>query len=63
MKYLIDKGVEASRLEPVGYGETRPTVPNTTKANKEKNRRVEFAIVEVDGKPVEKTIEVKTPAP
>jgi outer membrane protein OmpA-like peptidoglycan-associated protein len=63
MKYLIDKGVEASRLEPVGYGETRPTVPNTTKANKEKNRRVEFAIVEVDGKPVEKTTEVKTPAP
>jgi len=63
MKYLVDKGVEASRLEPVGYGETRPTVPNTSKANKEKNRRVEFSIVEVEGKPVDNMTEVKTPAP
>lgn len=64
MKYLfVDKGVEASRLEPVGYGETRPTVPNSSKVNKEKNRRVEFSIVEVDGKPVDNMTEVKNPAP
>jgi outer membrane protein OmpA-like peptidoglycan-associated protein len=63
MKYLVDKGVEASRLEPVGYGATRPTVPNTNKVNKEKNRRVEFSIVEVDGKAVENVTEVKSPAP
>jgi outer membrane protein OmpA-like peptidoglycan-associated protein len=62
MNYLVGKGIAKERLLPVGYGETKPTVPNTSKADKEKNRRVEFAIVEVEGKSVEATIstEVKT---
>jgi outer membrane protein OmpA-like peptidoglycan-associated protein len=46
LQYLVDKGVEAERLAPKGYGETKPIAPNTTKANKEKNRRVEFIIAE-----------------
>ncbi len=44
MKYLVNKGVPASRMHSDGFGDTRPVVPNTTKANKAKNRRVEFEI-------------------
>jgi outer membrane protein OmpA-like peptidoglycan-associated protein len=48
-RYLVDKGVAAGRLEAVGYGETRPVKPNTSKTNKEANRRVEFVIAAIDG--------------
>jgi outer membrane protein OmpA-like peptidoglycan-associated protein len=40
--YLIARGVDPARLEWVGYGETKPLVPNTSKAQKGVNRRVEF---------------------
>jgi uncharacterized repeat protein (TIGR01451 family) len=53
LQYLTDKGVDKARLDPKGFGETKPVAPNDSKANKEMNRRVEFAIVEIDGKPVE----------
>ncbi len=61
MAYLEKAGVDAKRMEPVGYGESKPKVPNTSKANKEKNRRVEFSIVEIDGKSTESSTEVKSP--
>jgi outer membrane protein OmpA-like peptidoglycan-associated protein len=48
-RYLVDKGVAAARLQAVGYGETRPVKPNTSKTNKEANRRVEFVIAAIDG--------------
>lgn len=35
-------GIDASRLESDGLGETKPVAPNDTPANKAKNRRVEF---------------------
>ncbi len=41
-RYLIEKGIEASRLVAVGLGEERPAVPNDTAAAREQNRRVEF---------------------
>ena len=41
---LVKRGIKADRLYAVGYGETLPLVPNTTKANKAKNRRVEFKL-------------------
>ncbi len=41
-KYFIDKGIEESRLVAKGYGLEKPIVPNTTAANKAKNRRVEL---------------------
>jgi len=45
-KYLIDNfGIPADRLQVVSYGQSRPRVPNTTPANQEMNRRVEFARV------------------
>ncbi|MDR0560809.1 MAG: OmpA family protein [Prevotellaceae bacterium] len=43
-KYLIDAGVEESRITAYGSGDTQPAVPNTTKANKALNRRVEFLV-------------------
>jgi outer membrane protein OmpA-like peptidoglycan-associated protein len=48
MKYLVEHGVDAARLTAVGHGEDIPMVPNDTDENKEKNRRVEFLIVEQD---------------
>ncbi len=44
--YLIGQGIDKSRLESVGYGDTRPVAPNLTARGRELNRRVEFIIVE-----------------
>jgi outer membrane protein OmpA-like peptidoglycan-associated protein len=46
MQYLVQHGVDATRLESHGYGETRPVLPNTSRANRAANRRVEFRIVD-----------------
>lgn len=35
-------GIDASRMETEGAGETKPVAPNDTPANKAQNRRVEF---------------------
>ncbi|MDE2005154.1 MAG: OmpA family protein [Rhodospirillales bacterium] len=40
--WLIRHGVAAARIEARGYGDTRPLVPNTSDANRFKNRRVEL---------------------
>ncbi len=43
IQYLINKyHIDPKRLEAIGYGPTRPLVPNTTPENRAKNRRVEF---------------------
>ena len=42
--FLVDAGVANNRLEAVGYGESQPVAPNTTKANRAKNRRIEFYV-------------------
>jgi outer membrane protein OmpA-like peptidoglycan-associated protein len=44
--WLVGRGVDASRLEARGYGQTRPRMPNVTAANRALNRRVQFIIVE-----------------
>jgi outer membrane protein OmpA-like peptidoglycan-associated protein len=43
--YLIDKGVEANRLESQGYGETQPLIREHNEKAWAKNRRVAFLIL------------------
>lgn len=38
-------GLDATRLHVAGYGETDPVAPNTTPAEREKNRRVELVLM------------------
>jgi len=42
-QYLVDAGVEASRLVAKGYGEERPVADNDTASGRAQNRRVEIA--------------------
>lgn len=42
--FLASVGVDAKRLTAVGYGETKPIARNRGRANKAKNRRIEFEV-------------------
>ena len=44
-RWLIQHGVEPTRLMARGYGPSRPIVPNITQQNRARNRRVQFRIV------------------
>jgi OOP family OmpA-OmpF porin len=46
MNYLVDHGVEASRLSTAGYGESRPIASNQTREGRALNRRVELLVQE-----------------
>lgn len=41
---LLARGVDAKRVEAVGYGETRPIADNGTPAGRQKNRRIEIVL-------------------
>lgn len=43
--YLVSQGIAASRLRYAGYGFERPIAPNTSEANMQLNRRVEFKVL------------------
>jgi hypothetical protein len=43
--YLIERGIEPTRLTVAGYGESQPMVSNDDEAGPEHNRRVEFEII------------------
>ncbi len=46
VEYLVNNGVNASRLVPVGMGEGFPVASNDTDAGRSANRRVDFVVVE-----------------
>lgn len=48
--WLVDHGVDHTRLLAVGFGETRPIAPNTTAVGRQENRRTEFHVAEVNGR-------------
>ena len=43
-KYLVNLGIDASRLETVSYGEERPVDSGSNEAAWKKNRRAHFVI-------------------
>lgn len=48
MAYLVGHGVEQERLSATGWGVEKPIADNATEEGREKNRRVEFNIIEQD---------------
>jgi OOP family OmpA-OmpF porin len=46
MKAMIGRGIAAQRLTAKGYGQNQPLLENTTEEGRQKNRRVQFVIVE-----------------
>ena len=44
--YLVENGIDQDRLRVIGFGETRPQVPNNSLANRQKNRRVVLSILD-----------------
>ena len=43
--YLVQRGVPATMLTTMGFGENQPVVPNTSASNKAMNRRIEFTVL------------------
>jgi OOP family OmpA-OmpF porin len=45
LQFLANQGIDRSRLVARGYGESRPVTDNTSAASRERNRRVEFQVL------------------
>jgi outer membrane protein OmpA-like peptidoglycan-associated protein len=41
-QYLIENGIDGTRVKAVGYGPENPIAPNNTREGRAKNRRIEF---------------------
>ena len=44
-KYLVSQGIDSSRMQAKGYGETQPIASNDTAEGRAKNRRVEIKVI------------------
>ena len=44
-EYLVEAGIDESRVTAVGYGETEPRASNDTAPGRAKNRRIEFRAI------------------
>jgi chemotaxis protein MotB len=52
-KFLIGNGVDPQRVSIQGFSEYRPLRENTTPQNRQKNRRVEIALIREQGQTLE----------
>ena len=43
--FLVQKGIDGSRLRAKGYGKTKPVATNSNEAGRTLNRRTEFKVV------------------
>lgn len=48
VNYMSGRGIDPSRLERKGFGESRPLVSNATREGRRKNRRVEFIVKTIE---------------
>jgi OOP family OmpA-OmpF porin len=44
--YMVSSGIEAQRIKPFAYGESRPRAPNATLDGRKRNRRIEIEVIE-----------------
>lgn len=49
--WLVEHGIDHVRLVAVGFGEKKPIGPNDTAPGRSDNRRTEFHVMEVEGRP------------
>lgn len=49
--WLVDHGVDNTRLLAVGFGASKPIAPNERADGRQENRRTEFHVSEVNGRP------------
>ena len=49
--WLVDHGIDNTRLLAVGFGESKPIAPNERADGRAENRRTEFHVQEVNGRP------------
>ncbi len=45
--YIINKGIDATRIKAVGYGYSKPIADNSTIEGRQQNRRVEFKVISI----------------
>ena len=45
-KWLVEQGIDAARMEAVGYGKRKPLVPNDSEEHRALNRRVEIKVLD-----------------
>lgn len=43
--FLVERGIPAHRMQASGFGDERPAAPNDSDENRQKNRRIEFRIL------------------
>lgn len=45
--YLVEKGIDAEKLKPAGYGHRKPVAENSTEEGRAQNRRTELKIIQI----------------